>query len=293
MALELAWYDIVCFGIVGVAFVGALWVLWMNEGASIREFETMYESLLITQPDNEVVVTVLPSGHVSTSQLWTSCWVGLHPFWLFLTRFLSFVIMVLFLAWDVVKYDASIFIYYTDSRATTKYVKQTNGSIKLQSHYAKEEFQQRAGFLGYLMQTTYQTCAGAVILTDVVFWGVIVPFLSISHLRLNMLMGCMHALNAVFLLLDTALNNLPFPWFRFSYFVIWSCVYIIFQWAIHACGFPWWPYPFLELNNKWAPLWYFCLAVIHIPCYGVYFLIVKAKNTLLYRLFPHAFLRPN
>ncbi|XP_057722836.1 uncharacterized protein LOC130936714 [Arachis stenosperma] len=318
MALEIEWYDIVCFGIVCVAFVGALWVLWMNEGASNRVFESMYESLLVTQPDNEVVVTVLPSGHVSTSQLWTSCWVGLNPFWLLLTRFLSFVIMVLFLAWDVVTYDATIFVYYTEwtftlviiyfgmgtmvsahgcwnfcSKATIDSVKQTNGSVKLESRYAKVEFQQRAGFLGYLMQTTYQTCAGAVILTDVVFWVVIVPFLSISHLRLNMLMGCMHALNVVFLFLDTALNNLPFPWFRFSYFVIWSCGYIIFQWAIHACGFPWWPYPFLELNNKWAPLWYFCLAVIHIPCYGVYFLIVKAKNTLLSRLFPHAFFRPN
>ncbi|RZB82896.1 hypothetical protein D0Y65_031812 [Glycine soja] len=38
-----------------------------------------------------------------------------------------------------------------------------------------------------------------------------------------------------------------------------------------------WPYPFLELNNKWAPIWYLCLAVIHAPCYGVYYLIVRAK----------------
>ena len=31
-----------------------------------------------------------------------------------------------------------------------------------------------------------QTCAGAVILTDVVFWSIIVPLLSNSHLRLNL-----------------------------------------------------------------------------------------------------------
>lgn len=110
-----------------------------------------------------------------------------------------------------------------------------------------------------------QTSAGAVILTDIVFWCVIVPFLSISRFKLNMvcallpyiayfffvysvplmfcpriplkvsnkllviyliivgtwkyhwlllictwwqLMGCMHTLNAIFLLLDTMLNNL-------------------------------------------------------------------------------------
>ncbi|KAI4301567.1 hypothetical protein L6164_034832 [Bauhinia variegata] len=165
-------------------------------------------------------------------------------------------------------------------------------NIKLQSHYAKEEFELRAGFWGYLMQTTYQTCAGAVILTDVVFWGVIVPFLSISHLKLNPLMGCMHTMNAFFLLVDTALNNLPFPWFRIAYFVLWSSGYIIFQWVIHACGFTWWPYPFLELNTPWAPVWYLCLAVVHIPCYGLYALIVKTKNTILPRWFPRAFLRP-
>ena len=114
MALEVAWYDIVCFGIVGVAFVGALWVLRLNEGASRRELESVYASLLVARPDNEVVVNVLPSGHVSTSQLWTSCWRGVHPLWLLATRFLSFVIMALFLAWDVLEYDASIFIYYTE-----------------------------------------------------------------------------------------------------------------------------------------------------------------------------------
>ncbi|XP_027353120.1 uncharacterized protein LOC113863669 [Abrus precatorius] len=340
MALEVAWYDFVCFGIVGMAFIGALCVLGMNEGASQRDFDSAYESLLLSRPDNEVVVNVLPRGHVSTSQLWTSCWRGLHPFYLLVTRFFSFVIMILFLLWDLLLYDASIFVYYTEWTFTLVTIyfalgsilsaygcwqfynkpsprdgaraeflkrdieetmptninayqeKETKGSIKLQSRYVEEEFQQRAGFWGYLVQTTYQTCAGAAILTDIVFWCLIVPFLSNSHLRLSPLMGCMHALNVALLLLDTALNNLPFPWFRIAYFVLWSCGYVIFQWIIHAYGFKWWPYPFLELNSKWAPVWYLCLAVIHIPCYGVYSLIVRAKITILPRLFPQAFLRP-
>ncbi|KAI4301566.1 hypothetical protein L6164_034832 [Bauhinia variegata] len=114
MALEVEWYDFVCFGIVGVAFVGALWVLWMNEGASRSDFSTAYESLLLTRPDDEVVVNVLPRGHVSTSQLWTSCWRGVHPLCLLATRFVSFLVMAFFLLWDVFEYDASIFIYYTE-----------------------------------------------------------------------------------------------------------------------------------------------------------------------------------
>ncbi|KAJ6940753.1 protein rolling stone-like isoform X2 [Populus alba x Populus x berolinensis] len=169
--------------------------------------------------------------------------------------------------------------------------KKSGGTIKLRSHCAEEAIRERAGFWGYLMQIIYQTCAGAVILTDIIFWCIIVPFLSNTHLGLNSLMGCMHSLNAVFLLLDTALNSLPFPWFRLAYFVQWSCLYVIFQWVIHACGFTWWPYPFLELNTPWAPLWYFAMAVIHIPCYGIYALIFKAKNTIFPRLFPRSFVR--
>ncbi|XP_061373617.1 uncharacterized protein LOC133315946 isoform X1 [Gastrolobium bilobum] len=342
MALEVEWYDLVCFGIVGVALVGALWVLWMKERASQSNFGILDENLLVAGPDNGMAVNVLihrAIGHVSTSQLWTSCWRGVHPLWLLATRFLSFVIMAVLLALDVLAYDPSIFLYYTEWTFTLVMIyfalgtivsaygcwqflnktpfengemaeflrrdleesmspnsiaykgKETKGSIKLKSRYVEEEFKQGAGFWGYLMQIIYQTSAGAVVLTDIVFWCVIVPFLSISHFKLNMLMGCMHTLNAVFLLLDTALNNLPFPWFRLAYFVLWSCGYIIFQWVIHACGFTWWPYPFLELNTPWAPVWYLCLAVIHIPCYGIYSLTVKAKNTILHKLFPRALLR--
>ncbi|XAR58354.1 hypothetical protein NMG60_11013725 [Bertholletia excelsa] len=148
---------------------------------------------------------------------------------------------------------------------------------------------QIADFWGYCIQIVYQTCAGAVIMTDLVFWCIIVPFLSIAHLQLDLLMGCMHILNAVFLLLDTAVSSLPFTWFGLAYFVLWSCCYVIFQWLIHACGYSTWPYPFLELSTPWAPLWYTCLAVAHIPCYGLYWLLIRAKNSIFSALFPLSF----
>ncbi|KAJ4727882.1 Protein rolling protein [Melia azedarach] len=339
MALVVYWYDFICFGIVAAAFIGSLWVLWRKEGASRCDDNTIYESLLASRQESDAFVRTTPRAHVGSYQLWTSCWKGVHPGWLLVTRFVSFVAMAGFLSWDIVEWDATIFVYYTEwtftlvmvyfalgtvisaygcwvyskehplangvkdeflkrdeeeiitANTVTYREKESKGSIKLQSHYAEEEIQKRAGFWGYLMQTIYQTCGGAVILTDIVFWCVIVPFLSNTHLGLNMLMGCMHTVNAVFLLLDTALNSLPFPWFRIAYFVQWSCLYVIFQWVIHACGFTWWPYPFLELDTPWAPLWYFGLAVVHLPCYGIYTLIVKAKNSILARLFPRAFVR--
>ncbi|KAK2403386.1 protein rolling protein [Trifolium repens] len=325
MALVVEWYDFVCFAIVGGSILVALWLLWTNEGssASHSDFDILVDSLLVASPsqDNRVAI-----GHVNNSQLWTSCWRGVHPLVLFATRFSSLVILAVLLSLDIHEYDASIFYYYTEWTFTlvmiyfalgttvsaygcwklfnkppplqngemAEFLRRdldTKTSIRLQTRYVEEEFKQIAGFLGYLMQITYQTSAGAVILTDIVFWCVIVPFLSISHFKLNMLMGCMHTLNAFFLLFDTLLNNLSFPWFRIAYFVLWSCSYVIFQWVIHACGFKWWPYPFLELNIPYAPLWYICMALVHIPCYGLYSLIVKAKINILPRFFPRAFLR--
>ncbi|CAI9289562.1 unnamed protein product [Lactuca saligna] len=53
-----------------------------------------------------------------------------------------------------------------------------------------------------------QTCAGAVVLTDLVFWCLLLPFQSVDGFKLTLLIGCMHSLNVVFLLLDSALNNL-------------------------------------------------------------------------------------
>ncbi|XP_010270922.1 PREDICTED: uncharacterized protein LOC104607104 [Nelumbo nucifera] len=341
MALVIYWYDFICFAIVAGAILGSLWVLRRREGSGTCEDHSAYESLLVAQSDTEgfAGVTRLRAGHLSSTQLWTSCWRGLHPVWLLVSRTVSAVVMIGLLLWDVRRYDASIFVYYTEwtftlvilyfalgiiasvhgclmhskrpwtendenngylksdleGRNSTSTINlrthKVRGTIKLQSHHEQDATEQRAGFWGYLMQTIFQTCAGAVILTDVVFWFVIVPFLSIQRFSLNLLMGCMHSFNLVFLLLDTALNSLPFPWFRLAYFVLWSCLYVIFQWIIHACGFTWWPYPFLELSIPWAPLWYFGLAVVHIPCYGLYALIVKIKNAVFSRLFPEAYIR--
>lgn len=133
-----------------------------------------------------------------------------------------------------------------------------------------------------------QICGGAVVLTDIVHWCILVPFFSGNNHQ-GVLELLTHSLNAIFLLLDTALNSMPYPWFRFGYFLWWSCIYIVFQWVRDACNFSCWPYDFLELDTPWAPLWYFALAAVHVPCYWIYSLIVETKNSFLPIFFPHAF----
>ncbi|CAN6979298.1 unnamed protein product [Brassica oleracea var. botrytis] len=329
MGLVVYWYDFICFGIVLAAIVASLWFLLCRERGCVDVEDTTHNSFLQSRSGSE---------SLGSARLRTSCWRGLHPGWLLFTRSISFLSMAALLAWDVLEWDASIFVYYTEcvlffidltsilfltcvvltcvdwfcNRWTfmlvmiyfamgivaslygclENYKEPTSGVCDdaVGNKVGDGEFRERLGVYGCFMETIFQTSAGAVVLTDVVFWLVIVPFLSNTHLGLNTLMICMHTANAGFLILDTLLNSLPFPWFRMGYFVIWSCLYIVFQWIIHACGLlTWWPYPFLELDRPWAPLWYLGMAVVHIPCYGVYAAIVTAKNSCFPYLFPNAF----
>ncbi|KAJ6890123.1 hypothetical protein NC651_023806 [Populus alba x Populus x berolinensis] len=65
---------------------------------------------------------------------------------------------------------------------------------------------QIASSWGYVFQIAFQMCAGAVVLTDCVFWFIIYPFLSAEDFSLDFLNVCMHSVNAFFLLGDTVLN---------------------------------------------------------------------------------------
>ncbi|KAF6156536.1 hypothetical protein GIB67_011337 [Kingdonia uniflora] len=186
---------------------------------------------------------------------------------------------------------------------------QTDVRRNVQIRYEEKGVEQRAGFFDHMMQIVFQAslsnlilslrkfpniehiCAGAAMLTDIVFWGLLLPFQSGGDFTLDLLMTCMHSLNAVFLLLDTSVNNLRFPWFGLVYFILFSAAYITFQWVLHACGFSWWPYAFLEISTPWAPLWYFAIALVHIPCYWFFVLVVNAKNSIFSRLFPNAYIR--
>ncbi|XP_021769972.1 uncharacterized protein LOC110734222 [Chenopodium quinoa] len=168
--------------------------------------------------------------------------------------------------------------------------KKGEGSSSLQNHDSNDEAQ-GVGFLGSLMLIVYQISAGASVLTDLVFWCILVPMMAGKQFELTLLIGFIHSLNAVFLVIDSLLNALPFHWFGFNYFILWSVTYITFQWILHAFGFTWWPYPFLELSTPWAPLWYLGMAFIHVPCYGVYIMLVKAQKSIFSKLFPQAFVR--
>ncbi|PON44850.1 Transmembrane protein [Parasponia andersonii] len=155
--------------------------------------------------------------------------------------------------------------------------------------HEESDAHETAGAWGYIFQIIFQVSAGAVVLTDCVFWVILYPFLTAKDYSLNFMIVSMHSINAFFLLGETILNCLRFPLFRVSYFVLWTGIFVIFQWIVHACVSMWWPYPFLDLSSSSAPLWYIGVGLTHIPCYGIFALIIRIKNVLLSRSFPESF----
>ncbi|GJS02185.1 hypothetical protein Tco_0318693 [Tanacetum coccineum] len=231
----------------------------------------------------KLILTKKPHTHntIGYHHLWVPCWNNLHPLWLLLFRFFSFVSMAWLLYQTVMSFG--IFMDFlagynilcdlanrkwllgilssrqNDPIGTTEMLcgvsypllsphgpefylsdntnlgtiisahgcwmhskehgppnqerdeflkKDSSPKVNEGSQHNHTQVNQEAGFWGNLMQNLYQTCAGAVVLTDIVFWCLLLPFQTGDNFKLTLLIGCMHSVNAVFLLLDSALNSL-------------------------------------------------------------------------------------
>ncbi|CAA6661218.1 unnamed protein product [Spirodela intermedia] len=267
-----------------------------------------------------------PVGTVYDDESWRPCLKEIHPAWLLIYRAIAFLVLLALLITIVAAKGGEMFYYYTqwtfalvtvyfgigsllsiygcygllckvdDDRAGCVGPEAENAPRNAEDtswyHRGKRSQSQDAhlirrpvaGFWGYTFQIIYQMNAGAVMLTDCVFWLIIVPFLAIKDYSLNFFMIGLHSVNAIFLLGDTALNSLRFPWFRISYFFMWTVAYVIFQWVA---------LPFLDLASPYAPVWYFLVAMMHIPCYAIFSFIIKSKHLMFSRLFPQSYLHFN
>ncbi|XP_020537417.1 uncharacterized protein LOC105640367 isoform X2 [Jatropha curcas] len=304
-------------------FLCAIWVLISMILASIlilknEKFSKVEQGSVENKQETE--------ADLYDDEAWRTCLKGIHPAWLLVFRVFAFLSLVVLLIVITFVDGGSIFYFYTQwtftlvtiyfglgsllsIRGCYLYHKRVGGdkvgNVEVDSELGNSatpppvetsnasneqvDMRQPAGKWVYVFQIVFQMNAGAVMLTDCVFWFVLVPFLAIKDYHLTALVISMHSLNAIFLIGDTALNCLRFPWFRIAYFFIWTIAYVLFQWIIHAFQRLWWPYPFLDLSSPYAPLWYFSVAVMHIPCYGIFAFIIKLKHTLLSRWFPESY----
>ncbi|XAR50194.1 hypothetical protein NMG60_11004450 [Bertholletia excelsa] len=290
--------------------------------------ETQEETARKSKPESREETREETAGILYEDQVWKPCLRGIHPAWLLGFRVIAFFVLLALLILNAAVDGGEIFYFYTQWTFTLitiyfglgsllsmygcyKYHNKVSGIGADNENFDAEQgnygassssngtkhlgnnqdcrVRQIAGFWGYVFQIIFQMNAGAVMLTDCVFWFIIVPFLTIKDYELNFLIINMHTINAVFLIGDTALNCLSFPWFRIAYFFLWTAVFVIFQWIVHACVSLWWPYPFLDLSSPFSPLWYSSVALMHVPCFGIFVLVMKMKHSLLSNWFPHSY----
>ncbi|CAH9096895.1 unnamed protein product [Cuscuta epithymum] len=273
------------------------WLNWRFLVSAIWVFAAMVSSALIilryegssksTNQEGEDQQEKVRTFH--KDDVWKTCNESIHPVWLLTYRVIVLLVLLGLLFADAVLHGIGIFYFYTQWTLTlvTFYF----GVGSLQSIYGMKSSKDLASEIensdvessigSYAAQIIFQMCSGAVVLTDIVFWLIIYPFLTDSDYQLHFLDVCLHSVNAVFLLGEVALNRLSFPFFRIAYFLLWTCGFVIFQWIIHMCVSMWWPYSFLDLSSPYAPLWYLGVGALHFPCFFVFALIIRAKNYLL------------
>lgn len=143
------------------------------------------------------------------------------------------------------------------------------------------EMQEDAGVEGYVTQCVFQTVLPAAFLTDLVYWGLLVPLFLPSNFRHSFIDINMHGVNLVLLTVEFCLNSLRFPWFRISYLILWSSMYCFLQWTLHSAGITrFWPYPFMNVDTPYAPAWYFSIIAFHGICYAICLLLALAKQSI-------------
>ncbi|ONK63105.1 uncharacterized protein A4U43_C07F11470 [Asparagus officinalis] len=123
MALEIYWYDSICFAIIVFAITSSLWVVLKKEGSRRAGDWTKYDYwdllVVVAQGSEPRLIALSRTGHVGSDQPWMSCWRCVNPEWLLVLRMFAFIVLVGILSWDISAYDSTIMVYYTEYVAAT------------------------------------------------------------------------------------------------------------------------------------------------------------------------------
>ncbi|XXG65643.1 hypothetical protein AAC387_Pa05g3289 [Persea americana] len=238
-----------------------------------------YEGSDATKHDNGETLQET-TGALYEDECWRPCLKGIHPAWLLSFRILAFSMLLALLIIKVVIRGGGIYFYHT--QWTFLLVTIYFGLGCLLSIYGCHQF---LSSNGDKVIATLNSERGTYV----------APTLEENaspHRRVkSSVQREEHYVRQIAGIWGYAFQIIyqRFPWFRIYYFVLWTAMFVIFQWIIHAFVSLRWPYPFLDLSSPYAPVWYLSVALLHIPCFAIFALVTKLKCYLLSRWFPQSY----
>lgn len=133
------------------------------------------------------------------------------------------------------------------------------------------------------LELVLDVCLATSILISTIVWTILYPYAVKLHRPetvLNPVSYCQHALNVVVLQIDFFCTQHRVSLRALPLIIAWPSVYTVFTWIVHgaiAQGF--WPYPFLEVNTPYAPLWYGGLLAAHVLGLVAVYTLSQCKTT--------------
>ncbi|XP_044983657.1 uncharacterized protein LOC123450520 [Hordeum vulgare subsp. vulgare] len=224
----LNWRFVLCATWVYSCMALACYLIWKYEGPSSPAGND--EGV-----DREEAWPRIGLGVVYLDDCWKLCLDEIHPAWLLAFRLVSFLFMASVIIYDVIVDGWTVFLYYTQwtfllvtlyfglgsvlsvygcyqyackmdksdadrgSYIIAPMEESTyDNSIKSSCLNKTHDGREIAGFWGYLFQIMFQTNAGAVMLTDMVFWFILYAFLAWNQYQMSFVSFQSEILQTVF-----------------------------------------------------------------------------------------------
>lgn len=134
------------------------------------------------------------------------------------------------------------------------------------------------------LELLLDVCLATSLLISFVVWTILYPYAVKIHHPETILNGVsyfQHGLNVLLLQIDFFCTQHHVSLKAVPLIMIWPSLYALFAWLLHgtiAKGF--WPYPFLQVDTPWAPLWYGGILVAHLLFFGLVWLVSRVKQRL-------------